>query len=915
MLIRTFFPIVALFLSGCFVNQTGVTGINSKPDLKPDSILLANKSNAEHCSSVESDIFKITGTNQDVSISVQDNSSITGSIKQLTRPDMNLLASEYMASYAHDMKFSADGSKLFYADASRRDVMQFNLAVPYDLNTGCFYHRSSTSTQDNSPDGMALSSDGTRMFMVSSANVYQYDLSTAFDLKTAVFSGKTGTIQVALGSRSGITISPDDSKLISKTNGVMYEHSIGDINDISTLAYTGKSYDLGIGTSDMGFFISEDGTKGVVGVNTGSENVYLFTMSTAWDISTISVNMGNVISAEAFDGSVSTIALSPDGRKLFLGGGDYDGFMEILLPEAYKLPGGGINSNQTTFRAYTERGDGLFISTDGTKAYSYDGTDISQFELATAWDFTSITTSPAKTYTPAHGPNKVIFNSAGTVMFVRNGTTIYEYGLSTAWDITTASYQTRSFDLSGQTATPYEMSFGNSDQSLYVTATAGIVYQYSINSSQSATSIAFVRSTDISAQSTTHYGLFFKPDGTKFYTADYNYSYVHEYSLSTAWDLSSISFVASSKSFYNLDDDLYDITFTPDGNYFFISGDNEDRIFKITAPTAWSVVGAGPSSNHAYLEREVDDLTGVTFSADGMKIYLTDSGLDQIVEFQLAQSFKPDTYILSSKKTFSVAAQDTDAEEMFIFPDGTGYFLMGNSTDTIYQYTMSTPYDITTSAYATKSWVLPASTRMYMIYVTPDGTKLFIVDTNRDLQRYSMASAWDLGSAPTIDGAAYDFLAQDGQTDWFTFNDAGTKLFVIGGSADQLLEYSLTTAFDLSTLSHVTGTGYRIHYEMDGFESIYLKPDGKTLFMAQADSGSEGIHEFPLTHSFTPSYRVCSDSLCNTVKTDWSSSLGTVSVGDYLQLRSGTANNQLETTKTQVTIGELNFEWEIQTKN
>ena len=36
-----------------------------------------------------------------------------------------------------------------------------------------------------------------------------------------------------------------------------------------------------------------------------------------------------------------------------------------------------------------------------------------------------------------------------------------------------------------------------------------------------------------------------------------------------------------------------------------------------------------------------------------------------------------------------------------------------------------------------------------------------------------------------------------------TFNNDGTKMYVIGSNGDEINEYSLTIAFDISTASHV----------------------------------------------------------------------------------------------------------------
>jgi DNA-binding beta-propeller fold protein YncE len=48
----------------------------------------------------------------------------------------------------------------------------------------------SVAAQDTFPTGLAFNTDGTKMFVVGNGNdkVYEYDLSTGFDVSSAVYS-------------------------------------------------------------------------------------------------------------------------------------------------------------------------------------------------------------------------------------------------------------------------------------------------------------------------------------------------------------------------------------------------------------------------------------------------------------------------------------------------------------------------------------------------------------------------------------------------------------------------------------------------------------------------------------------------------------------------------------------------------
>ena len=83
-----------------------------------------------------------------------------------------------------------------------------------------------------------------------------------------------------------------------------------------------------------------------------------------------------------------------------------------------------------------------------------------------------------------------------------------------------------------------------------------------------------------------------------------------------------------------------------------------------------------------------------------------------------------------------------------------------------------------------------------------DGTKMFIVgSTGDDVNEYSLSTAFDVSTASYVQR----FLVQSHETapQGLTFNNDGTKMFIVGSTGDDVYEYSLSTAFDVSTASYV----------------------------------------------------------------------------------------------------------------
>ena len=82
-----------------------------------------------------------------------------------------------------------------------------------------------------------------------------------------------------------------------------------------------------------------------------------------------------------------------------------------------------------------------------------------------------------------------------------------------------------------------------------------------------------------------------------------------------------------------------------------------------------------------------------------------------------------------------------------------------------------------------------------------DGTKMFVLGIIGDyIYEYSLSTAFDVSTA-NYSGDSERFLisAQDGSPMSLAFNDDGTNMFMLGRAKDFINQYSLSTTFDVST--------------------------------------------------------------------------------------------------------------------
>ncbi len=85
------------------------------------------------------------------------------------------------------------------------------------------------------------------------------------------------------------------------------------------------------------------------------------------------------------------------------------------------------------------------------------------------------------------------------------------------------------------------------------------------------------------------------------------------------------------------------------------------------------------------------------------------------------------------------------------------------------------------------------------------------------------------------DGTGFDVSAQDTTPRGIAFNNDGTKMFVVGDTDNDINEYTLSTAFDLSTATfndiNGEGSGFDVSAQDDKPIYIYFNNDGTKMFV------------------------------------------------------------------------------------
>tara|TARA_R110000803_G_scaffold61660_3_gene121625 strand:- start:1627 stop:2781 length:1155 start_codon:yes stop_codon:yes gene_type:complete len=256
--------------------------------------------------------------------------------------------------------------------------------------------------------------------------------------------------------------------------------------------------------------------------------------------------------------------------------------------------------------------------------------------------------------------------------------------VAVGYDLANASYDSVSFSVAAQESQPNSISFKTDGTKMYIVGYAGDdVNEYDLSTAWDISTASYLQNFSVGTQEGFPYGLFFKPDGTKMYITGEAGNDVNEYNLSTAWDVSTASYVQN----FSVSAQITGTTgvfFKPDGSVMYVIGfGNLDTVNQYSLSTAWDISTASYVQNFNVGTQE-NTPHGLFFKPDGLSMYVTGLSGDDINEYNLSAAW--DISTATFLQNFSVAAQDTSPTEAFFKTDGSKMYVLGAATDKVYQY-------------------------------------------------------------------------------------------------------------------------------------------------------------------------------------------------------------------------------------
>ncbi|MDA9597625.1 autotransporter outer membrane beta-barrel domain-containing protein [Candidatus Pelagibacter sp.] len=243
-----------------------------------------------------------------------------------------------------------------------------------------------------------------------------------------------------------------------------------------------------------------------------------------------------------------------------------------------------ISLDTTEVRGINFKPDGTIMYVTNRDPSNSNKAQVTQYSLSTPFDISTATKTSQTNLLHKNNvgvlfPHAIEFKPDGTKMFLTSNnsqTSVYQYKLTTPWDSSTVVFEKR-------------FQIGNSTESSLRT-------------------------------------LSFKPDGTRMFTGGPNQGKIRAYILANPWDLTSgVSLEAVSANLKTSSDTNFRNTqFDTTGSIMYIMGNTNNNIHKYTLSTPWDVTTISSTSTEYDTGSRFSNMRGFIFAASFTKLFVTD---------------------------------------------------------------------------------------------------------------------------------------------------------------------------------------------------------------------------------------------------------------------------------------------------
>lgn len=242
---------------------------------------------------------------------------------------------------------------------------------------------------------------------------------------------------------------------------------------------------------------------------------------------------------------------------------------------------------------------------------------------------------------------------------------------------------------------------------------------------------------------------------------------------SVGWNLSYVRYEHLFDT--SLADGTHGLYISPDGIHIYVvTSGATDRVHQYLLSTTWDITSATFVRSLSVNDKE-PDLRTVYFKQNGTKMYIAGSA-GKVFEYNLGTAWDLSTAVYS--QDFDFTSQTAGTDELYIREDGKQFFI--SSTANIYSYTLTTAWDITSAEYVELKNTITES--ILTMQFSSDGAYIFFNKTGGTIERWALSIVFRIS---TMTADTDYIIGPTGNALGIAFKPNGSKMYLLIGTKIQ----------------------------------------------------------------------------------------------------------------------------------
>lgn len=225
------------------------------------------------------------------------------------------------------------------------------------------------------------------------------------------------------------------------------------------------------------------------------------------------------------------------------------------------------------------------------------------------------------------------------------------------------------------------------------------------------------------------------------------------------------------------------------------------------------------------------------FNPNGTRFYILGRATRNIVEYQLSNAWDIESGSSVGELDISAemgsAAEDDSAPNGLFFRKNDGAKMWVFNRTEIWEYTLSTPWDVTTATQTGYKDLSSSVFRGHDIDFKPDGSVLYVDDRILEsVFQFDLSTTWDVETA-NLD-YMLDISNKQEEVRGTQFNSNGDRMYLMDTGRKDVLEYSLSDPYDLESADFIGN--FSVGSQTSDPRGLTFKPDFTTFYVTSADN-------------------------------------------------------------------------------